>query len=65
MGRDMYLSKKHYVKNWDHMPPDRRYTVTVRVGGKRVNTIKSERVSHVVEEVAYWRKANQIHPWVR
>jgi hypothetical protein len=63
MGLDMYLSKKHYVKNWDHMEPDRRYAVSVRKGGKRVSTIKPERISYIVEEIAYWRKANQIHRW--
>jgi hypothetical protein len=63
MGLDMYLSKKHYIQNWDHMRPEQRYTVSVRQGGKRLTTIKPERISYVVEEVAYWRKANQIHQW--
>src|SRR5437764_1408196 len=63
MGLDMHLSKKHYVKNWDHMRPEQRFTVSVRRGGKRFTAIKAERVSDVVEEVAYWRKANQIHKW--
>lgn len=61
MGLDMYLSKRTYVKNWDHMAPEERHTVTV-VGPEAVH-IKSERVSHVEEQVAYWRKANAIHKW--
>lgn len=63
MGLDMWLSKKHYIKNWDHMKPAERHSVSVRRGGKRVPAIKPERVTNVVEEVAYWRKANQIHRW--
>lgn len=63
MGLDMYLSKRNYIKNWDHMPPEERYTVSVRQGGKRVRTIKPERILYIVEEIAYWRKANQIHHW--
>jgi hypothetical protein len=63
MGLDMYLSKKHYVKNWDHMAPDKRYKVSVRYGGKRIATINPERIAYVIEEAAYWRKANQIHQW--
>jgi hypothetical protein len=63
MGLDMYLAKKHYIQNWDHMRPEQRYSVSVREGGKRLRTIKPERISYVVEEVAYWRKANQIHKW--
>lgn len=61
MGLDMYLSKKTYVKNWDHMAPEERCTVTV--SGPRAGVIKPERVSYIVEEVAYWRKANAIHKW--
>lgn len=62
MGLDMYLYKKHYVKNWDHMTPDERHTVLVKKGEKET-TIKPERISEITEEVAYWRKANQIHKW--
>jgi hypothetical protein len=63
MGLDMYLSKKHYVKNWEHMKPEEQFAVSVQQGGKRVEAIQPERVSDVVEEIAYWRKANQIHQW--
>jgi hypothetical protein len=63
MGLDMYLSKKHYIKNWDHTKPEERFAISVRQGGKRLSAIKPQRVTNVVEEVAYWRKANQIHRW--
>lgn len=63
MGLDMYLTKRTYVQNWDHYPPEQRHEVTVKLGGKSHPNIKSERVSEIVEQVAYWRKANAIHQW--
>ncbi len=63
MGLDMYLSKKTYVKQWDHQSPEEQYEVVVTKGGKPVDSIKPNRVSYVVEEAGYWRKANQIHRW--
>lgn len=63
MGLDMYLSKHTYVKNWAHMKDDEKHKVVVKKGGKLRKDIKPERVSYIVEEVAYWRKANAIHKW--
>ena len=64
MGLDMYLTKKHYVKNWDwEENPERKYDVDVKRGGKTIPHIKKERISYIEEEVMYWRKANQIHNW--
>lgn len=62
MGLDMYLRKSHYVKNWSHMKPEERHQVLVFKNGEKA-PIKSERVCTVIEEVAYWRKANEIHNW--
>jgi len=62
MGLDMYLSKKTYVKRWEHNG-DNNYTVSVTKKGKEVEHIKPERVSYIEEEIGYWRKANQIHNW--
>lgn len=62
MGLDQYLLKKTYVKRWSHQEPDELYTVDVKRGDSRTS-IKSERISEVVEEVMYWRKANHIHHW--
>lgn len=63
MGLDMYLEKRHYVRNWDHTKPEERHIVTVSKGGVPVAHIKPERISDVTELVAYWRKANAIHQW--
>ena len=61
MGLDMYLSKKTYVKNWNHMSDDQKHTVSVE--GKSSKQIKPERITYIEEEIGYWRKANQIHNW--
>ena len=63
MGLDMYLSKKTYVKQWSHRQPEDQFNVSVTRGGKTYSNIRPERVSYVVEELMYWRKANQIHGW--
>lgn len=65
MGLDMYLSKKTYVKNWEHTPADERYEVAITRGGQPVDArvIDPDKVSYIVEDVGYWRKANAIHHW--
>ena len=61
MGLDMYLSKRTYVKNWDHQP--NKHKVTVKLNNKIRKGIKSDRISEITEDVMYWRKANHIHAW--
>ena len=63
MGLDMYLSKRHYVPRWDHIPAEKQFAVTVTRGGEPFPAIKPERVTYVTEQVGYWRKANEIHRW--
>jgi hypothetical protein len=63
MGLDQYLSKHTYVKNWSHTPDERKHKITVKQDGKVRRDIKLDRISYIVEEVGYWRKANQIHRW--
>ena len=63
MGLDMYLSKRTYVKRWDHHKPENKHEVIVNRGGKPREDIDSSRISEVIEEVMYWRKANAIHSW--
>ena len=62
MGLDMYLEKRTYVRQWEHQTPEEQYNVEVTKGGEPVN-IDSKRVTYVIEEVGYWRKANEIHNW--
>lgn len=63
MGLDMYLSKKHYVQNWDFMKPSERHKITIKLGGKIHPTINPEKITYITESVGYWRKANAIHQW--
>ena len=59
----MYLEKRTYVKNWEHMKPEVRTTVTVTRNGKAVSEIDPTKVKYIIEDAGYWRKANAIHAW--
>lgn len=63
MGLDMYLYRKTYVQNWDHMKASAKHKITVKKGGKVRKDIKPERICYIIEQVGYWRKANHIHKW--
>jgi hypothetical protein len=63
MGLDMYLNKMNYVKNWQHHPKETHHHVLVTQDGKPCTHILPKRITYIVEEVAYWRKANAIHRW--
>jgi uncharacterized protein YneR len=63
MGLDMYLYKKNYIWQGEWVKPEVKQEVVVKTGGEVDVKIKSNRVKYVVEEVGYWRKANQIHKW--
>jgi len=63
MGLDMYLYKKNYMRTDEFYKPEYRNEVVVKTGGEIDTKIKPERIRYIVEEVGYWRKANQIHRW--
>ena len=63
MGLDMYLDKRTSVRNWSHQTKDERYSVSVKRGGKRLDKIQTKRITHVIEEIGYWRKFNALHRW--
>ena len=63
MGLDMYLYKKNYMRTDEFYKPEYRNEVVVKTGGEIDAKIKPERIKYIVEEVGYWRKANQIHRW--
>lgn len=63
MGLDMYLERKTYVQNWDHMKPEHRHNVSVWRGSSPRSDIDPAKISYIVEQVGYWRKANAIHRW--
>jgi hypothetical protein len=37
MGLDMYLDKRTYVKQWDHIDETKQYKVEVTRGGESTN----------------------------
>lgn len=62
MGLDMYLDKRSYVRQWEHIDADKQYNVEVMRGGEPTN-INPKKVKYIIEEAGYWRKQNQIHRW--
>lgn len=61
MGLDMYLTAKKFVSDFDFKPDQSKLNGEI----KQALGIEPEDYGYVnVElEVAYWRKANQIHAW--
>lgn len=61
MGLDMYLRKHIYVgAKWDMNKVKGEINLTS--DDKPIN-VNLKKVSYIVEEAGYWRKANQIHKW--
>ena len=59
----MYLSKKTYIgANYEHNNVKGEINLT-RGGDNKPVKVNLNRVSYIEEEVAYWRKANAIHPY--
>ena len=61
MGLDMYLSKKIYIgANYQHR--NVKLDIKCSINNKPIK-INTDKVSYIIEEVGYWRKANHIHNW--
>lgn len=58
MGLDQYLHRKTYVRN-SHKDENEQ----LKIVDSEKYGIKQNRITKIVEEVAYWRKCNQIHEW--
>lgn len=72
----MYMSKEVYVKNWDMDKVKKQIivrknadvtehlngSVTIE-GGTKIAGIDESKISTIIQDVAYWRKANAIHNW--
>jgi hypothetical protein len=54
MGLDMYLNRRIFVWN------DQKDSLTITGLKSKVNP---EKVTYIIEEAGYWRKANAIHKW--
>lgn len=61
MGLDMYLSKRTFIgSNYEHRNAEVKIDITLN--GKRVE-FNPKKISYILSETAYWRKANHIHNW--
>jgi hypothetical protein len=61
MGLDMYLSRHVYVgANYEHN--EVVGDINIKSCGVEI-PIKLNKVTYIVEESMYWRKANHIHKW--
>lgn len=61
MGLDMYLSRKKYIgAQYEHR--NVKGSIDISIGDKKI-PIEFNRISYIEENIAYWRKANQIHKW--
>lgn len=61
MGLDMYLVKKNYVgAKYEHRKV--KGEVEIEVEGRLLD-IDFKKITYIIEEVGYWRKANAIHGW--
>jgi len=61
MGLDMYLTKRVYVGgNYEHNKIEGKIEITRQGEALKVDLKK---VTSIIEEAGYWRKANAIHKW--
>jgi hypothetical protein len=66
MGLDMYLEARRYVGGWSHSKQQEKdlYAEVLKVIGMPPEHASAHSPSLTVQvNVAYWRKANQIHGW--
>lgn len=60
MGLDMYLNRHNYIWGKDE---SKVAEVTAEDWDGNVTTTRYDRVTYIIQEVGYWRKANAIHKW--
>jgi len=61
MGLDMYLEKRTYIgANYDYR--NVTGTIDLKADGKPIK-VNLKKVTSIIEDVCYWRKANAIHKW--
>jgi len=64
MGLDMYLRKRIYIgANYEHNNVKGEINITKGEENKPVK-INLNKVTYIIEDAGYWRKANQIHKWM-
>jgi len=64
MGLDMYLKAKKYLSGWNHSTPkEKNEFAMLRAVAKDVPICAQAPSGYLEFNVAYWRKANEIHKW--
>lgn len=65
MGLDMYLVAKVYVSGYEHAKTEDRQQYEDVLAAVALEGVASKESPHLIVEVnvAYWRKANQVHRW--
>ena len=68
MGLDMYLNKRKYVgyandTEADITTKDTKWNEKTQSYDKTEVKNHYNKVNYIIQEVGYWRKANQIHKW--
>lgn len=61
----MYLERRHYIGNKFNKPKERLRLIIPKQSNATfpIPHIDSSKIDSIIEEVAYWRKANAIHNW--
>ena len=63
MGLDMYLDKRIYIDgHYSHRNIKGKINITQGEENEPIK-INLNKVSEIIEQVGYWRKANHIHKW--
>lgn len=63
MGLDMYLTKRIYVgANYEHNNVKGKIKLTKGEENKPIK-VDLKKVTYIIEQAGYWRKANHIHQW--
>jgi hypothetical protein len=61
MGLDMYLSRSTYIGGYfEHREVSGKVEVKIK---DKILKFNPKSISEIIEQVMYWRKANQIHAW--
>lgn len=63
MGLDQYLEARRFVSGYSHSKHDEKELFKTIIEAVGMDDKHDERSATVSVNVAYWRKANQIHNW--
>jgi hypothetical protein len=55
MGLDMYLTRKKYVKNWEHTPERDKHNIKISRNGRSIDEyyVSSEQLANLLDDILY------------